>query len=65
MSAIDVMCPELISPVNGMVTMPSRIFNSVATYSCNEGYVLIGNAARTCQDNAMWTGSSDVSCRSK
>ena len=65
MSAIDVMCPELNAPANGMVMVPSRIYNSVATYSCDDGYSRDGNEMRTCQDNAMWTGSGDVTCLSK
>ena len=65
MSSIDVTCPELTDPANGMVAIPSRIYNSVATYSCNEGFTRIGNEMRTCQDNAMWTGNGDVTCQSK
>ena len=34
--------------------------SSVATYSCNPGYTLVGTAARTCQPNGMWSASAPV-----
>ena len=33
------------------------MFNSVATYSCNTGYALIGDEMRTCQSSGVWFGS--------
>eukprot|EP00731_Ephydatia_muelleri_P030228 Em0021g751a len=34
--------------------------SSVATYSCNPGYTLVGTATRTCQPNGMWSASAPV-----
>jgi len=34
----------------------------VATYSCNNGYLLVGNMTRTCQADGRWTGT-DPFCR--
>ena len=31
-------------------------FNSVAHHYCTEGYMLFGNALRTCGQNGLWTG---------
>ncbi len=52
---IAIFCPSLTSPVNGSVTYPftangngSYPFNSVATYSCDTGFSLVGNSNRTC-----------------
>ena len=33
------------------------ILNSDVTYSCDEGYELIGSKERTCQVNGRWSGS--------
>lgn len=54
-SSID--CGGLGAPTNGMVDVPSTGFSSVATYSCDPGYLLVGDATRTCQNDSMWSGS--------
>lgn len=64
MSAIVVDCGELNLLANGNVDVPSTTYDSVATYTCDDGYTLMGNDKRTCQNSAMWTGS-DPSCESK
>ena len=33
----------------------STAFNSVASYTCHEGYVLIGMSQRTCQSSGYWS----------
>eukprot|EP00731_Ephydatia_muelleri_P030223 Em0021g746a len=54
-------CNEtLTSPDNGMVNVPCIGIGCVATYTCNNGSLLIGNAARACQANGLWSGSSPV-----
>ena len=32
------------------------VFGSLATYHCNPGYILWGNASRLCAENGKWTG---------
>lgn len=50
-------CPNLRSPNNGNVsTSLSNQFRSVAVYSCNFGYRLMGRKRRRCQANGRWTG---------
>ena len=57
-------CPPLMNPAGGIVNVPSRIEGSNATYTCNEGYDLLGDSFRTCDETAMWTGNEPV-CQSK
>ena len=48
-------CTKLSDPVNGNVDISA--IGSVATYSCNDGYVLSGSDTRTCESNGEWSGS--------
>ena len=41
-SATDVDCGSLTDPVNGAISLTGTAFNSTATYSCNDGYNLVG-----------------------
>ena len=52
-------CSALSNPVNGMVQMTGDIQGSMATYSCNNGFTLMGQNTRMC-DNKMWTGNPPV-----
>lgn len=50
-------CGVLDNPLNGTVTLPmERIFNSQASYTCNEGFILTGIDNRTCQSDGVWSG---------
>lgn len=66
---VDV-CPVLTIPAHGMVTTTDGVttYNSMATYTCNTGYNLNGDAMRTCGAGmggvGVWTGS-DSTCISK
>ena len=51
------MCPPLSDPPNGDVTWP---VGSVATYTCNSGFELVGNEMRTCQSDGIWSGEEPV-----
>ncbi len=61
------MCRSLTSSANGSVTYTSAAdgngsysFNVVARYSCNTGFSLVGNDARTCTgDGNSTTGDFD------
>ena len=61
---IAVQCPLLSDPDNGQVTLESTVFLSVATYSCNEGFILNGDETRTCQSDEQWSGN-DPTCERK
>ena len=57
-------CPELPAIINGMISyspdmMAPYSVDTVATYTCNDGYVLTGGIEmRTCRDNGDGTGGS-------
>ena len=53
---LGVQCPALTSPANGRVSVPSRLVNRGASYSCLSGYSLIGTPTRTCQSSGSWSG---------
>ncbi len=53
-AAVD--CLGLTNPTDGMVTLTTTTFEGIATYSCNTGLSLSGEATRTCQDTGVWTG---------
>ena len=57
-------CESLPHPTNGFVAFSSTIFNSVATYGCQQGYQLEGETQRTCLASSQWSGAQP-SCSSK
>lgn len=59
-----VRCGPLGDPQNGAVTVTSSTFGSVAIYSCDAGFQLVGATQRTCQADGFWS-SSEPLCRSK
>ena len=57
-STCEVMdCSPLTDPANGQIVTPSITFGSVATYSCEKGYVLSGQNMTICQADGTWSGS--------
>ena len=59
--AVPPLCSTLSHPDGGMVTTPGDItLGTVATYHCNEGLMLLGNATRTCQSNGVWSGEEPM-----
>ena len=62
------LCPELTAPANGNVTVTGQSVGDTATYSCDAGFVLDGNASRTCTmldpDASDWSLMAPV-CISK
>ena len=52
-------CGDLFGPANGDVSLSSgTTFNSVATYSCSDGYNLVGgDMMRTCLASGSWSGA--------
>ncbi len=62
-------CSSIDSPINGAVSYSDGTeVGSVATHTCNTGYVLNGSAARTCGANGSWSGAAPTckaaKCRS-
>ena len=50
-------CGGLTNPINGRVMIDGIVFNSVATYTCNKGYTLIGDVTRLCLGTGLWSGN--------
>ena len=53
-----IMCPQLIKPDNGQVTITTYVVGGVAAYSCNYGYTLNGTNTSRCEQNGVigqWT----------
>ncbi|KAI8508634.1 hypothetical protein Bbelb_137330 [Branchiostoma belcheri] len=48
-------CSELLLPNNGNRT-EGHLYGDIVTFSCNEGYELIGSENRTCQADQTWSG---------
>ena len=52
-------CGTLTNPANGRISHTAgTTFGWIATYSCNTGYTRVGVSTRTCQSNAVWSGST-------
>ena len=50
---------NLTAPVNGQLTVDSTLLDSMASYTCDSGYTLVGVAMRTCTVNG-WNGTNPV-----
>ena len=67
-TVLGIVCPALLDIANGAISYSSSplFVDVVATYSCDEGFVLFsdGNVMRTCEESAalstlgVWTGSA-------
>ena len=57
-------CGALDAPDHGDVSLTGTTFDSTATYSCSDGYVLEGEQTRTCQADTEWSGTAPH-CRRK
>jgi len=52
-------CPELFPPDNGAVSYSGDGVVSIAEYTCNTGYSLIGgDLKRFCNNDDMWNGTA-------
>jgi len=49
-------CEELFSPTLGSVSLTGRLFGDRATYSCEQGFHVVGLKERTCQADGTWSG---------
>ena len=59
--AVD--CEDLEDPKYGLVDFSTTIFGSIATYSCDKGFQLIGKEVRQCLINGKWSDEAPV-CQS-
>ncbi|XP_078621329.1 uncharacterized protein LOC144887805 [Branchiostoma floridae x Branchiostoma japonicum] len=57
-------CPPLSAPANGGLSPSSpHFYPDSVTFTCSEGYILVGVSTLTCQADGTWTGSGPT-CRS-
>ena len=55
---------DIPDPENGRVMADQTILRSVATFSCNANFVLVGDATRTCESTG-WSGNNPSCGKSK
>ena len=58
------LCPDLSDPANGMVTVMGTSVGDTASYSCNDGFELIGSMSVTCTSDGTWSDEPPM-CRRK
>ena len=61
---VGIDCGGLRDPLYGRVDLDGTTLGSLATYSCNDGFVLEGDQMRKCQSDGQWSGREPV-CKSK
>ena len=59
-AAADLLCPVLPDPLNGEVNVSSRIISSIASYTCNDGFTLVGEEERECMADGQWSGREPI-----
>ena len=57
-------CPSLPDPENGRVTLSGNTLGSSATYSCDNGFGLVGKSIRLCLADGTWS-EKEPTCESK
>ena len=61
---LELRCPDLENPADGSVVYDGLVVGSQATYSCNDGYRLVGSSTRTCEIDGTWSGESPLCSQS-
>ena len=52
----SILCPRLDDPLNGAVSVTGLSPESVANYTCNDGFLLVGISTRICGSDGTWSG---------
>ncbi len=55
---VAVGCGQLSDPQNGRVRLTGTNVGSLASYACGNGFNLIGNRRRVCQQTSQWSGDA-------
>ena len=54
---VAIQCEVPANPENGRAVYASVSYNSLISYECTYGYMLIGDSVRRCERNKEWTGT--------
>ncbi|XP_065298655.2 CUB and sushi domain-containing protein 3-like isoform X2 [Dermacentor albipictus] len=59
---VEVVCPQPTPIANGQVSPSKPIFreNDAIQYTCDQPYLLNGDATRRCQNDATWSGDEPI-----
>ena len=67
LSILEIFCNASLEVSNGMVMLSSKLVSvgTTANYSCDPGYVLVGETTRTCEDTnsgtlGRWSGDNPI-----
>ena len=50
------MCPGVPNPLHGRVAVTGQHIGGQAVYSCDGGYVMVGESVHQCQQSGQWSG---------
>ena len=53
-------CPTLIAPHNGSVSVSHYFANGIATFACNAKYGMIGEERIVCNSNGNWSDQPPI-----
>ena len=62
LSILTALCPDQSNPANGVVSQSGNSEGDTATYTCNDGYELVGSETLNCQSDGNWDDVPPV-CR--
>ena len=60
---LGIQCEELFNITNGKLSSNGRGYGSTTSFSCDEGYRLVGINASTCDDSGFWSPAPPI-CQS-
>ena len=60
----EIECPALKDPENGSVDDGDNLPGTIAKYTCDDGFRLVGSSKRPCQKDGSWAGEAPI-CKRK
>ena len=55
-------CSTPVPPLYGSVSAPTIDYGSVATFSCDTGFSLVGDETKECLLSGLWSGGDNPTC---
>ncbi len=56
----EIECPALKDPENGSVYDGDNLPGTIAKYTCDYGFKLVGSSKRLCQNYGSWAGEAPI-----